>query len=322
MRPISAVIPNRNGAQLLRSMLPPLLEELARRPHEILVVDDGSVDSSCQLLHSEFPVVETIRLDASVGFGAACNLGFAQATHNTVLLLNTDMVVTPGSVQLLARHFARHDLFAVGPHYVTPGDCLDGASPASGRARPQIVAPGGGGLFSRDKLLELGGFDSIYHPFYWEDIDIGWNAWRRGWRVMYEPSAVFHHARRATIGAHYSPQYIDRVRARNRCLFGWKNFRSPHLLALHAWAICRNILGDCLKRRSLCALVGLLTAIPLAPRAIASRRTFPGEVAEVDILRRVGEGGAAHFLELTCIRRRSPNRRGLPTQEADGPRGQ
>ena len=286
---VSAVIPNRGGARLLRRTLPPLLRELPPDGHEVLVIDDASEDDSVDVLRREFPGVRVVPLKKNVGFGAACNRGVEEAQHEIVLLLNSDMEVTPGSVGMLLEHFAHTDVFAAGPRYVDasrdPGPRDDGF----GLVRPQFGSPAGGGLFSRERFLEIGGFDPLYHPFYWEDIDLGWNAWRRGWRVVEDMRVDFIHLVSATIGTLYDEATVTRIRDRNRCLFGWKNFHSGGLLARHGWTVMRKALGDVLKRRSLAGTLGFASAVARLPRAIRARRlTRPG-LPDAEIMRRIGQ---------------------------------
>ncbi len=63
-------------------------------------------------------------------------------------------------------------------------------------------AYGGGGscAFDRRKFLELGGFDELLAPFYLEDTDLGYMAWKRGWKNLYQPASVVYHEHRGTIG--------------------------------------------------------------------------------------------------------------------------
>ena len=50
----------------------------------------------------------------------------------------------------------------------------------------------------RELFFELGGFDEIYTPYAWEDLDLAYRAWKRGYKVIYEPMAVCYHKREAT----------------------------------------------------------------------------------------------------------------------------
>ena len=288
MQPISAVIPNRDGADLLRQTLPPLRRELPPREYEILVIDDASQDDSVEMLGREFPDVRVIALDQNVGFGAASNRGFEEARNEIVLLLNSDMEVTPGSIELLVEHFAESDVFAAGPRYAKPGEPVGPLDDGLGLIRPQLGAPGGGGLLSRRKFLELGGFDPLYYPFYWEDIDLGWSAWRHGWRIIRDARACFVHLGAATIGALYTPAYVERVKTRNRCLLGWKNFRSARLLARHAGSVARKVLGGLLRRRRFAEVLGVMDAVAALPRALRARRSVSSGLSDAEIMRQAG----------------------------------
>ena len=69
-----------------------------------------------------------------------------------------------------------------------PGFRLDLAVPATGMVA-DVSANGGAMLVRRDRLLELGGFDeTMFMDF--EDIDLCWRAWLRGWESVYVPMPV------------------------------------------------------------------------------------------------------------------------------------
>ena len=70
----------------------------------------------------------------------------------------------------------------------------------------RVFTGGGSSAFDRRKFLELGGFDHLYRPFYYEDTDLGFMAWKRGWKVLYEPGSIVFHEHRGTIGKKFSPE--------------------------------------------------------------------------------------------------------------------
>jgi GT2 family glycosyltransferase len=234
-------------------------------------VDDGSEDDSLAMLEAKFPTVRVTSLQESVGFGAACNLGFETARNDLVLLLNSDMEVTPGSVGLLLGHFSDPQVFAAGPRYVSSGEDTEPQDDGPALVRPQFGSPAGGGIFRRAAFLELSGFDPLYYPFYWEDIDLGWNAWRAGHRIIYDARCHFLHLESVTIKRLYSPGFVRRIRARNRCLFGWKNLISPPLRRLHNLMLARHIIADLIKRRDPASLLGFLDAWRMRKDALSSR---------------------------------------------------
>ena len=58
-------------------------------------------------------------------------------------------------------------------------------------------------------------------------------AWKRGWKVLYEPGSIVYHEHRGTIGRKFSQSYIQNVLKKNIVLFAWKNIHSWRLLVSH-----------------------------------------------------------------------------------------
>jgi GT2 family glycosyltransferase len=282
--PLSAVIPNRDGADLLRRTLPPLLRELPLDRHQVLVIDDASEDDSVAMLAREFPGVRVVALRENVGFGAACNLGFREAQHELVLLLNSDMEVTPGSLGVLLEHFSDPQVFAAGPEYRSTS--ADAPPPPRGPAsvHAQVGAPAGGGVFRRAAFLDLGGFDPLYHPFYWEDLDLGWNAWAAGWRITHDTRCHFVHLESATIRKIYSERYVRRVRTRNRLLFGLKNLRSPGRLAHLVARTALGAVGDLVLRADPTRLLGVCATLSRLPACLGRRFGSPRRRPDREII--------------------------------------
>ncbi|MBI5083509.1 MAG: glycosyltransferase, partial [Acidobacteria bacterium] len=138
---------------------------------------------------------------------------------------------------------------------------------------PCFYGGGGSCAFHRRKFLELGGFDHLLRPFYLEDTDLGYMAWKRGWKVLYQPASKVWHEHRGTIGKKFSQRYIDGVLKKNFLLFCWKNVHEPARLAGHffyAWAgaLLSLLAGDSPERAS---LPGLARACLQLPGAIAAR---------------------------------------------------
>jgi GT2 family glycosyltransferase len=112
-----------------------------------------------------------------------------------------------------------------------------------------FFALGGQAVFSRSKYLEIGGFDELFWPLYHEDIDLSYRAWRRGWRVLYEPRSVIHHLGAQTSSKEYKSDEIRTVVTQNMFLFQWKNIDDPAMRAAHwAWLPLRlaraAVMGD------------------------------------------------------------------------------
>ena len=145
--------------------------------------------------------------------------------------------------------------------------------PSIGDLFPCFYGGGGSCAFDRRKFLELGGFDELLAPFYLEDTDLGYLAWKRGWQVLYQPRSVVYHEHRGTIGKRFSEAQIQAVLKKNYLLFCWKNIHDWRMLASHFFfsyggALLSVISGD---RPGRANLDGWWRAFQQLPGALASR---------------------------------------------------
>ena len=291
----SVVIPNWNGRDLLEKYLPSIVEALARNPeNEIVVVDNGSTDGSAEFLRERYPHVNLVALPENLGFGGGSNAGFRAAKNDVVVLLNSDMRVAPDFLEPLLEGFRDPEVFAVSCQIffsdpaklreetgLTQGWWQDGGLRVRHRIDPAVddLFPcfyGGGGscAFDRRKFLELGGFDELLAPFYLEDTDLGYMAWKRGWKVLYQPRSIVFHEHRGTIGKRFREDQIQAVLKKNYLLFCWKNIHDWRLLLPHfffAWAgaVLAVLFGDVPLRPNLAAI---WRAFRQLPQAFRSRR--------------------------------------------------
>lgn len=307
----SAVIPNWNGRDLLEKYLPPLVRAMSGHPdNEIIVVDNGSTDGSAEFVRRNFPQVRLIALPENLGFGGGSNEGIRAAKNDIVVLLNSDMRVAEDFLPPLLEGFSDPQVFAVSCQIffsdprkrreetgLTQGTWSHGMlrvrhreDAAVDRLFPCFYGGGGSCAFDRRKFLELGGFDPLLHPFYLEDTDLGYLAWKRGWKVFYQPKSRVWHEHRGTIGRTFSRGYIENVIRRNFVLFAWKNIHEPGRLAahfLHAWAgaLMSWPGGESLERTSLPALWGAFLRLPQVLRARWRARSL-AQVSDTEAFRR------------------------------------
>ncbi len=289
----SVVIPNWNGRDLLEKYIPSIQAALAGNAgNELIVVDNGSEDGSAQFLREHFPSVTVLALKENLGFGGGSNAGFRAAKNDLVVLLNSDMRVEPGFLEPLLTGFTDERVFAVSCQIflsdssrrreetgLTQGWWQDGSLRVGHREDSQVqgLFPcfyGGGGscAFDRRKFLELGGFDDLLAPFYLEDTDLGYLAWKRGWKVLYQPASVVFHEHRGTIGKRFSYDRIQGVLKKNFILFCWKNIHEwrrviSHLLFTYAGALLSVVFGDEAGRANLASLWRAFTQLPGALRS-------------------------------------------------------
>ena len=292
-RSATVVIPNWNGRDLLEKYLPSVIEAASgNQSNEILVVDNGSSDSSAALVRERFPEVTVLALPENLGFGGGSNAGFRAAKNDIVVLLNSDMRVNADFLAPLLEGFTDDDVFAVSCQIylsdpakrreetgLTEGWWEDGKLRVSHRDDsavnepfPCFYAGGGSSAFDRAKFLELGGFDELLAPFYLEDTDLGFSAWKRGWKVLYQPASIVFHEHRGTIGRKFSQAYIDSILKKNYLLFVWKNIEDWRALLTSfrsAWvgALASAVTGNLPLRTNFAGLVRAFRHLPQAMRS-------------------------------------------------------
>ncbi len=290
----SIVIPNWNGRELLARYLPSVIASIENHPDsEIIVVDNGSTDGSVAFIAETFPDIRVLPLKENLGFGGGSNAGFRAAHNDVVVLLNSDMRVEPGFLQPLLDGFTDDKVFSVScqiffsdPAKVRQETGLTESWWQQGSLRvrhrndetirdlyPCAYGGGGSSAFDRAKFLELGGFDEILAPFYLEDTDLGYLAWKRGWKTLYQPASIVYHEHRGTIGRKFSDAYIQGVLKKNFLLFAWKNIHEwrrlmEHLLFSWSSAALSWLFGDSPERTS---FSGIARATFQLPETFASR---------------------------------------------------
>ena len=255
--PASIIILNWNGRELLAEGIPSVLEAVRRdgRPHEIMVVDNGSTDGSADFLRASFPEVRILELAENLGFAAGNNAGVLVARNDIVVLLNNDMIVDPGFLKPLLDGFTP-ETFAVASqiHHQDPDVRREETGRTTARFRrglvdyshadvepsdtarpyyPAFWAGGGSSAFHRSRFLQLGGFQEVFSPAYVEDTDLSFQAWQAGWEVRFAPGSVVYHKHRGTSSRRFSPAALQALIQRNQFLFVWKNIGGWRLLAAH-----------------------------------------------------------------------------------------
>ncbi len=253
----SIVIVTWEGKDLLAESLPALLKAVRfdGGEHEIVVVDNGSTDGTQEYLRNHFPEVRVIRNEQNEYFGGGNNLGVQKARNDLIVLLNNDMIVHEDFLAPLRAGFRSPDVFAVASQVFLADPSKRREETGKARAsfngcdldwRHETVLPsdeeqqyvpvfwghGGAVAVDRHKFLWLGGFDRIYDPFYVEDADLSYCAWKVGWQcLMAVQSKVIHKHRSST--SRFGKQFISQIVRRNQYLFLWKNFSDFGKLMAH-----------------------------------------------------------------------------------------
>lgn len=243
---ISIVIPNYNGYELLEKNLHSIIKaslNLKNNISEIIIVDDGSIDSSVDFLTKNYKnKIKLIKHTKNRGFSAAVNTGVRATKEEIICLLNTDVEPRDNFLEKATNLFNNENVFAVslnegiyGPAkgYFKDGFIQLGSKKRSNKLELSFYASGGSGLFRKSVWYELGGLDEkLLSPAYWEDIDICFRASKRGYTNLWLPDAHVAHDHESTVSK-LPRKYIERIRERNQLLMLWKNIQSKALISKH-----------------------------------------------------------------------------------------
>lgn len=244
---VDIVIPNFNGVNILEKNLPVVLK--VDLINEVIIVDDGSTDNSVEFIRKHYPRVKVVESKINRGFAVSVNRGFEFSQSDLVLLLNSDVVPERDSLRYLLPHFDDKKVFAVGCFEKSiEGEKIIFRGRGIGSFQKGFLihqrgeidknytlwVSGGAGIFRKNLWTKLGGLDTIYHPYYWEDIDLSYRALKSGYKVLFERRSVVTHSHElGAIKQNYSEAHIKSIAYRNQILFVWLNITDTAYIFSH-----------------------------------------------------------------------------------------
>jgi GT2 family glycosyltransferase len=294
--PVSIIIPNYNGEQILANNLVSVVQAAESYPgeSEIIVVDDASQDNSVQMITMNFPEIKVVEHDINKGFAEAIHSGIKSSNSPIIVLLNSDVRPDRNFLAPLIRWFSRDDTFSVSPLIfdqcgkplrvswnlgkIVRGEIrkrnwnLEDARRLvrRGWVLKSLYASGGSVAFRKEMFLQLHGFHPIYKPFYYEDRDLGTRAWKRRWQTIFEPESTVVHDHIGTIKRFFPATKIKVIKRRNRFFYLWFHLSTKKLIFSHfPWIIYRLLLR--LLRLDMVYIIALFKALSNLGKVIKSR---------------------------------------------------
>jgi GT2 family glycosyltransferase len=254
MKRTAIVLLNWNGRELLSKFLPSVLQYSPREEADILVVDNGSTDDSVEFLKAHYPSVLVRSLDRNYGFAEGYNRALAELNHTYVVLLNTDVEVSPNwlspgidylernsrvvALQPKVRSYYHRELFeyagACGGfldrngYPFCRGRILQTTEVDNGQydeVLPVFWATGACLFIRLHDFKEAGGLDASFFA-HQEEIDLCWRLNARGKHIVCLPQSVVYHVGGATLRKE-NPQK-EYLNFRNNLLMLYKNLPEPY----------------------------------------------------------------------------------------------
>lgn len=246
---VSIIIPNYCGKTLLEKYLPSIFLALNSSKcifgYELIVVDDFSTDNSIDFLQSEYKEIIVIKNVSNCGFSKTINKGIFQAKYEYVFLLNNDIFLPVDffdKINLSVLYDT--DFFGI---YPTIYNC-DKSKVLESRKVPSLAfgvikykdklvqtnfayslyLSGGCALLNREKLLYINGFDTIYSPFYYEDLDLCIRAWKMKWKCYYTSKTYAFHLHSVTVNSLFSKEFVRIISVRNKLIVNYLHIDGVH----------------------------------------------------------------------------------------------
>ena len=276
---VSIIIPSFNGAHILSETLHPLCELIAKEnpDTEMIIVDDSSSDNTIDFVKTVPYPIKVVANKKRGGFQRSCNNGAKEAKGDLLFFLNNDMLVDKTLLPPLIKHFqSNNNLFAVSPSSIVNhnGKQVDEV-PTKDRWEngffyveqfidnpPEYLSHASGGCMCvrNDLFLELGGFDDLFYPAYFEDVDLCWRARKKGYVIIHEPKVRLFHKSHTTLNRVYDETINNVLYWKNFFLFIWKNITDEDLKKNHY----DNLLGNLIENsRTTSIIPGFRMALKL-----------------------------------------------------------
>jgi GT2 family glycosyltransferase len=259
MKRIAVVILNYNGAEMLQRFLPGVIENSEEAT--VYVADNGSTDNSAEVMKSRFPDTAFIAFDGNYGFAEGYNKALAQVEEQYVVLLNSDVKVSPHWLAPLLEFMdANPEYAACQPKILSyrnmsefeyagaAGGFIDkwGYPYCRGRIFGTVEtdrgqydtvadvfwATGAALMVRRDDYVANGGLDARFFA-HMEEIDLCWRLRSHGRKIACVPQSYVFHIGGATLKtSNPKKTYLN---FRNNLFMLYKNTPPRRLTAVMAF---------------------------------------------------------------------------------------
>ncbi len=211
---VSVVVAAYNAERTLPNCLDSL-QRLNYPDYEVILVDDGSTDSTAQIA-SRYPQIRYLRHPGNLGLSAARNTGIAAAAGELLAFTDADCRADEDWLHYLVADLVNSDFAGVGgPNLLPPEDSPTAAAVMAAPGGPAHVMltdrqaehiPGCNMAFFKWVLAEVGGFDPIFQQA-GDDVDLCWRIQQAGYKIGFSPGAFVWHYRRSTVRDYLKQQH-------------------------------------------------------------------------------------------------------------------
>lgn len=237
---ISVIVTNWNGLKLLKKFLENVILN-SPEANEIILADDASTDKSLiyvKKLQKKYSKLKILTHKKNIGFSRNSNQAAKKAMGDLIVFLNNDINPHRGYIKNSLKHFRDSKVIGVGfselghENYGSiywKNGYIQLRPGYSKKTHISAWVSGGSSIIRKDYFLKLGGFDNVYEPFYFEDFDFGFRAWRSGYKLLWEPGSIVEHKHESTTSK-FSKRLLIYVKERNHLIAVLRNITDKKLL--------------------------------------------------------------------------------------------
>lgn len=248
---ISVIVTNWNGRKLLEKYLEKVIVN-SPEASEVILADDASSDDSLAFaaeVQKIYPKLKIISHPENLGFSKNSNHAINSTTGDYVVMLNSDIEPKNGYITSASKNF-KPDVLGVGFSEIGHENYgkimfsqgyIQHQPGYSDKVHLSSWLSGGSSIINKQIFQKLGGFDNVYEPFYGEDLDLGYRAWKSGYRCLWDPNSKIFHKHEATTSK-FPKHLLDYVKERNRLLNVWRLIDDPKYLSQNRLALVGRVL--------------------------------------------------------------------------------
>jgi N-acetylglucosaminyl-diphospho-decaprenol L-rhamnosyltransferase len=299
---VNIVVLNYNAKDLLEKFLPSVIAAAkeSRYPCRVTVLDNCSTDGSRKYVKQNHPGVVWARAKENKVL-CSYNEFAREADDDILVLLNNDIELYSGWVDPIVEVFLREkDVFFAASHGnramagfragTLTADIRYSNSDLYKKSRGYTLSAGSA-AFDRRKFVELEGFDELYLPGIYEDIDLCWRAWKRGWHGVYEPASTQYHMEgRTSFKKRFGEKKVDAIVFRNSLLFMIKNITDPMLMTYFLCLLPLRLISALLRGKWF-LLKGFFEVFERLPQALHARKktALAAVYSDREVIKKVNE---------------------------------
>jgi len=263
-RDFSIIITTHNGKKNLEKNLPHLydaLEDYIEGQTEVFLLVNGSEDGTVEFVEENYPGINTIKVNQAIGLCTLINAGMENIKYPVAYIMEDDVQVTTGFMRPLLYTLSSEDFFAAVPairlrswqnaivslqllHFKDGIVQIKGIS--DGKFPDPVYIPSvsfTSTMLKTDIFKELGGFDPLFDPCYFGDLDLGYRAWKRGFRVVYSRGSQVFHDDIDPLLNRYDKEDFAWIKIRNYNLFMGKNITQFSYYLKHRIRLFKQVMG-------------------------------------------------------------------------------